>query len=91
MTKAELVAKIAEDTELTQIQATKALNSLLATIVSEIKDSGGIALAGLGSFTLVTRAERSGFNPQTKEPLRIPPSKTVKFKCAKALKDTING
>jgi DNA-binding protein HU-beta len=90
MTKAELVAKIAQDTELTQAQATKALNSLLATIVEEISDNGGITLAGLGSFTLVTRAERAGFNPKTKEPLRIPESKTVKFKCAKALKDSVN-
>ena len=90
MTKAELGAKIALDTELTQVQAAKALNSLLATIVDEINDNGGIALAGLGSFTLVTRAERAGFNPKTKEPLRIPPSKTVKFKVAKALKDKVN-
>jgi DNA-binding protein HU-beta len=90
MTKAELVAKIAQDTGVTQVQAAKALNSLLTAVVEEIKDSGGIALAGLGSFTLVTRAERAGFNPKTKEPLRIPPSKTVKFKCAKALKDSIN-
>ena len=91
MTKAELVAKIAQDSSLTQAQATKALNSLLSTIVEEISENGGIALAGLGSFTLVKRAERAGFNPKTKEPLRIPPSKTVKFKCAKALKDTVNG
>lgn len=91
MTKAELVAKIAQDSQLTQAQAAKALNSLLSTIVDEIKESGSIALAGLGSFTLVNRAERAGFNPKTKEPLRIPPSKTVKFKCAKALKETVNG
>jgi DNA-binding protein HU-beta len=91
MTKAELVAKIAEDTELTQSQATKALNSLIATMVDEIKDTGTIALAGLGSFTLVNRAERAGFNPKTKEPLRIPASKSVRFRPAKALKDIVNG
>ncbi|MDR1656190.1 MAG: HU family DNA-binding protein [Deltaproteobacteria bacterium] len=90
MTKAELVAKIAEESDLTQAQATKALNSLLATVVSEINESGSIALSGFGSFTKVTRAERAGFNPKTKEPLRIPSSNTVKFKCAKALKDTVN-
>ncbi|MDR3204555.1 MAG: HU family DNA-binding protein [Deltaproteobacteria bacterium] len=91
MTKAELVAKIAEDTDLTQAQATKALNSLLATMIEEIKDSGSINLAGLGSFTLITRAARTGFNPKTKEPLKIPASKSVKFKCSKTLKDSVNG
>ncbi|MDR1111643.1 MAG: HU family DNA-binding protein [Deltaproteobacteria bacterium] len=90
MTKAELVAKLAEDTEMTQAQATKALNSLLSVLVDEIKTNGGIALSGLGSFSLVSRSERQGFNPKTKEPLVIPASKTVKFRVAKALKDTIN-
>jgi DNA-binding protein HU-beta len=90
MTKAELVARLAEDTETTQAQAAKSLNSLIAILVDEIKDSGGVALAGLGSFTLVERAARQGFNPKTKEPIKIPASKTVKFRVAKALKDLIN-
>ncbi|MDR1487340.1 MAG: HU family DNA-binding protein [Deltaproteobacteria bacterium] len=91
MTKAELVAKIAEDTNLTQSQAAKALNSLLETILDEIKNTGNITLAGLGSFNLVNRAARAGFNPKTREPLRIPASKSVRFRPAKGLKESING
>ncbi|MDR0355735.1 MAG: HU family DNA-binding protein [Deltaproteobacteria bacterium] len=90
MTKAELVAKLAEDTEMTQTQASKVLNTLLSIITDEIKDSGSISLAGLGSFSCVDRAERKGFNPLTKEPIMIPASRTVKFKPAKALKDSVN-
>jgi DNA-binding protein HU-beta len=90
MTKAELVARLAEDTELTQAVASKALNSLLVVLAEEIKNSGGITLSGLGSFVVVERAARKGFNPKTKEPIRIPASKTVKFRVAKALKDSIN-
>ncbi|MDR2386768.1 MAG: HU family DNA-binding protein [Deltaproteobacteria bacterium] len=90
MTKAELVAKLAEDTELTQAQATKAINGLIAILGDEIRTSGTISLAGLGSFTLVERAARRGFNPKTKEPIKIAASKTVKFRVAKALKDSIN-
>jgi DNA-binding protein HU-beta len=90
MTKAELVAKLAQDTEMTQAQAAKALNCLLAVLADEIKNSGGISLAGLGSFALVERAERKGINPKTKEPIIIPASKTVRFRVAKILKEAIN-
>ncbi|MDR2300750.1 MAG: HU family DNA-binding protein [Deltaproteobacteria bacterium] len=90
MTKAELVARLAEDTELTQVQATKAINGLVAILGDEIRTTGSISLAGLGSFTLVERAARRGFNPKTKEPIKIAASKTVKFRVAKALKESIN-
>jgi DNA-binding protein HU-beta len=90
MTKAELVARLAEDNVITQAQATKILNSLLEIIADEIKVNGGITLAGFGSFSKVERAERTGFNPKTKEPLTIPATTTVKFRVAKALKDSVN-
>lgn len=90
MTKAELVAKIAEEADLTQVQATKALNTFIAVVSEEVKENTSISVAGLGSFTLVQRAARQGFNPKTKEPIQIAPSKTVKFRLAKALKDFIN-
>jgi DNA-binding protein HU-beta len=90
MTKAELVARIAEETKITQGQAATALTSLIKAVTDEVLGSGSITVAGLGTFSLVKRAERSGFNPRTKEPLRIPASQSVKFKVAKALKDAVN-
>jgi DNA-binding protein HU-beta len=90
MTKAELVAKLAEDTEMTQVQAARAFNGLIAILADEIKNAGSVSLTGLGSFTLVQRAARQGFNPKTKAPIQIPASKSVKFRLAKALKDSIN-
>jgi DNA-binding protein HU-beta len=90
MTKAELVARIAEEAQISQVQASKALQSFINTIYDEIKGPGSINIAGLGSFTISKRAARSGINPRTREPIKIPASNNVKFKCAKALKDSIN-
>jgi DNA-binding protein HU-beta len=90
MTKAELVAKIAEDAGLTQTQASKALNSLIDTLGFEVNTNGSLAIAGLGVFSVVTRSARPGINPRTKEPITIPATKNVKFKPAKALKDLVN-
>ncbi len=90
MTKAELIAKIAEETGLTKSQADKVLNTLVDVVTEEIKTGGNMTLAGLGSFTVVRREARKGHNPKTMAPMDIPASNTVKFKSAKALKDAIN-
>ncbi|MDR1546246.1 MAG: HU family DNA-binding protein [Deltaproteobacteria bacterium] len=90
MTKAELVAKIAEDADLTQSQATKALNSFLESVKEAIQTDGSVAIAGLGSFSIVERAARRGINPKTREPILIQATKSVKFRPAKALKDSVN-
>ncbi len=90
MTKAELIAKIAEETGVTKSQADKVLNTLVETVTEEIKSSGSMTISGLGSFTVVRREARKGHNPKTMAPMDIPASNAVKFKSAKALKDAVN-
>jgi len=90
MTKAELIAKIAEETGVTKSQADKVVNSLVGVMTDEIKTNGNITLAGLGSFTVIKREARKGHNPKTMAPMDIPASNSVKFKSAKALKDAVN-
>lgn len=90
MTKAELIAKIAEETGITKNQADKVINTLVDVMTDEIKTNGNMTLAGLGSFTVVRREARKGHNPKTMAPMDIPASNSVKFKSAKALKDAVN-
>ena len=90
MTKTELIAKIAEETGITKTQADKVLNTLVEVMTDEIKNNGGITLAGIGSFSVVRREARKGHNPKTLAPMDIPASNAVKFKVAKALKDSVN-
>ena len=90
MTKAELIAKIAEGAGLTKVQADKALNTLAEIAVSEFKNNGDLTLPGLGSLCVVRRSARQGRHPQTLAPLEIPASNSVKFKIAKNLKDALN-
>ena len=90
MTKAELIDKIAEDAQINKAQANKALQSFIQAVSEQVKEPGSITIAGLGTFAVSRRQARSGINPRTKEPIRIPASNTVRFKCAKALKDSLN-
>jgi len=90
MTKAELIAKIADGAGLTKVQADKVLSTLTEVAVTEFKTNGDLTLPGLGTFSVVRRPARQGRHPQTLAPLEIPAANSVKFKIAKALKDALN-
>lgn len=87
MNKSELVAKIAEGAELTKVQAEKALNSFIATTTAALKAGDKITLVGFGTFSAVTRAARTGRNPQTGKEMKIAEKTNGKFAPGKALKD----
>ena len=90
MNRAELVAKIAEKSELTKKDAEKALASFISSVTEALKDGDKVQLVGFGTFEVSKRAARTGKNPQTGEAIKIPASKSPKFKAGKALKDTVN-
>ncbi|MBI5655567.1 MAG: HU family DNA-binding protein [Geobacter sp.] len=87
MTKVELVAKIAADADLTKAQAEKALNSFVAATTAAMKAGDKLTLVGFGTFSAVTRAARTGRNPQTGKAIKIEAKTNGKFTPGKALKD----
>ena len=90
MDKTELIAAIAEKTELSRKDAEKALKAFTEVVEEELKKGEKIQLVGFGTFEVSERAAREGRNPQTGETMQIAASKSPKFKAGKALKDAIN-
>ena len=90
MNKTELVAAIAEKTELTKKDAESALKAFTDVVAEEVEKGEKIQLVGFGTFEVSERAAREGRNPQTGETMKIAASKAPKFKAGKALKDAIN-
>ena len=90
MNKAELVAAIAEKTELSKKDAEAAVKAFIDVVADALKTGDKVQMVGVGTFEVVERAEREGRNPQTGETMKIAASKTPKFKAGKALKDAIN-
>ena len=90
MNKTELVAAIAEQTELSKKDAEKALKAFTDIVADELKKGEKVQLVGFGTFEVSERAAREGRNPQTGETMTIAASKAPKFKAGKALKDMIN-
>jgi DNA-binding protein HU-beta len=89
MTKTEFVAKIAEKTGSTKVDADKAVQAFLETVTDVLKAGDKVAFTGFGSFEVTERAAREGRNPQTGETMQIKACKAPKFKAGKTLKDAV--
>lgn len=87
VSKQEIVDKIAEDADITKVQAKAALESLVAQACAGASDKDGFTIPGLGKLMKVHRKARMGLNPQTKEKIQIPARDALKFKISKAAKD----
>ena len=90
MNRTELVAAIAEKTELSRKDAEKALKAFTDVVAEQLKNGEKVQLVGFGTFEVSERAERDGRNPLTGEAMKIKASRSPKFKAGKALKDQIN-
>ena len=90
MNKTELINAVAETSGLTKKDSEIALNAILDTIQSAMKNGDKVQLVGFGTFEVAERPEREGRNPRSGETMTIAASKNPKFKAGKALKDAIN-
>jgi DNA-binding protein HU-beta len=89
MNKADIIAQIASEADITKVNADKALEAIVSGITGALKNGDGVTLVGFGTFSVTNRAARKGRNPQTGEEISIPAIKNPKFKAGKALKDAV--
>jgi len=89
MNKAELIAKLAEDAEISKTQANAALDSFVEAVTKTLKGGGKVTLVGFGTFSVSKRLARNGRNPQTGAVIKIKAKKVAKFKAGKELSGRI--
>ena len=89
MTKAQIVAGVADAVGLNKKQAGAAIEALVTMAYKNAKN--GFTVPGLGKLVLVNRKARMGRNPATGAAIKIPAKRVVKFRVAKACKDAILG
>ncbi|MDQ7784456.1 MAG: HU family DNA-binding protein [Desulfomonilaceae bacterium] len=88
MTKAELVAHMAEEAGVTKKAAAAALNAIVTAIHESLKKKDGkIRIADLGTFRVIKKKARMGVNPQTRQKIKIPAAKVPRFTASRALRD----
>lgn len=90
MNKNDLVAAVAEASDLSKADSAKAVDAVFDAIAGTLKNGQEVRLVGFGTFSVATRAATEGRNPRTGEKIKIPASKQPKFKAGKGLKDAVN-
>ena len=89
MNKQELSEQIAKELNQSKAFGERCVNALFSGLKRGLKKDKHVQLVGFGSFSVKQRRARDGRNPQTGETIRIPASKTVAFRCSKALRDSL--
>jgi len=90
MNKTELIAKVAEESELPKGKVQAVLDGIINSIGDSLKSGDKVSFVGFGTFEVSSRAARTGRNPQTGDSIKIPARKVVRFKAGKQLKDNVN-
>lgn len=90
MNKQELIENIAASADITKAAAGRALDSVIDSITGSLKEGDSVVLVGFGTFSVRSRAARTGRNPQTGQEIQISAANVPAFKAGKALKDAVN-
>ena len=89
MTKSQVVSHLADKTGLQKKATASFLEELVGLAAKECKTSGQFVIPGLGKAVKAQSKARLGRNPQTGETIQIPARTRVKFRFAKAFKDSV--
>lgn len=90
MNKNELIAAVAEKSDLTKAKAAEAVDAFIDAITETLAAGDEVRLVGFGTFAVSHRAASEGRNPRTGNVIKIAASNQPKFKAGKALKDAVN-
>jgi integration host factor subunit beta len=90
MIKADLVGRISKEMNIPKQEAEDGVDLFFQSIKDAILKGEEIEIRGFGSFRFRKRTSRSGRNPRTGAPVKVPPKKVLYFKPSKLLKEMIN-
>ena len=91
MNRAELISEIAELTGQPKTEIGGTLTAIIHTVTAALSKGDKVTLVGFGTFERRNRQARTGRNPRTLAPLRIPSSRVPAFRAGQELKDTVDG
>ena len=88
MNKAELVNEVHKllGDGTSRAAAERAADTVLQAIRRGLRRDAVVHLVGFGTFSIEQRTARKGFNPHTRQPMKIPAMKLVRFKAGSSLR-----
>lgn len=89
MKKQDFIKAVASEAGLSQDAVSRALNTMVSVITTELKAGREVNITWFGAFKVSHRAARNGVNPQTKAKISIPAMKSPVFRAWKTLKEAV--
>ncbi len=89
VTKKEIVKKISEDINLTQLKTKDIVQRTLDAIIQTLVSEGRIELRNFGVFEVKQRAPRKARNPRTGAKVYVPSKNVVTFKPGKEMEELV--
>ncbi len=90
MTKKDLMDIHYEQTDLSRKECVPAIESTFEIIKNELEKGNSVKISGFGKWTVKSKRERIGRNPQTGDRMTIDAKKVVTFKPSAVLKSALN-
>jgi DNA-binding protein HU-beta len=91
MNRADLISEIAELTGQPKTEVGATLTGIIHSVTAALSKGDKVTLVGFGTFERRNRQARTGRNPRTLAPLRIPSSRVPAFRAGQELKDVVDG
>jgi integration host factor subunit alpha len=91
LTKADIVAEVYAQGLLTKAEAADAVERSLDLIKEALATGEEVLVSGFGKWSVRAKTERRGRNPQTGDPLTLPPRRVVTFRPSRVLKARVQG
>ena len=91
MTKTQFIDQVARSAEadMSKKDIEALLEAMFTVMGQAVRNEGRFSYPGFGVFKLQERGARTGRNPQTGAPVKIKASRTVAFRPAPALKESL--
>ena len=91
MTKKDFIGHVSANAgiEISKKDAEAVIDAAFSAIAESVRAENRFVYPGFGTFTVRERPARDGRNPQTGNKIRIKASKTVAFKPAPGLRDSL--
>jgi DNA-binding protein HU-beta len=89
MQKTDFIVRVAEESGVSKKTTRQVIEKALDVIASSLAQDEKVVLSGFGTFEMRERRERRGVNPQTRQAMTIPASKSPGFSASNNLKGAV--
>ena len=91
MTKAEIVARVHGKVGGTRLECAALVESVLSIMKDTLESGEDVKITGFGKFSVKSKKDRRGRNPQTGEDMTITARRVLTFKPSPGLRVAVNG